>query len=49
MYLFLTDIDHEWTVMRLQSDFPYYEQDLLEDIVSQCNGNYKQAYDLLNV
>ncbi|XP_066543063.1 epithelial-stromal interaction protein 1 isoform X2 [Hoplias malabaricus] len=41
--------DYEWAVMRLQSLFPYYERSLLEDIVSQCNGNYQQAYDLLNI
>ncbi|KAG9271404.1 epithelial-stromal interaction protein 1 [Astyanax mexicanus] len=39
----------EWAVMKLQNDFPYYERDFLKDIVSQCNNNYKQAYDLLNV
>ncbi|XP_036421285.1 epithelial-stromal interaction protein 1 isoform X2 [Colossoma macropomum] len=43
------DTDYEWTVMRLQSNFPYYKRELLEDIVSQCNGNYQRAYDLLNV
>ncbi|XP_076841611.1 epithelial-stromal interaction protein 1 [Brachyhypopomus gauderio] len=43
------DADHDWAVMRLQTQFPYYERDQLEDIVSQCNGNYHQAYDLLNV
>ncbi|XP_051564504.1 epithelial-stromal interaction protein 1 [Myxocyprinus asiaticus] len=43
------DCDHMWAVMKLQHNFPYYERDMLEDIVKQCNGNYQQAYDLLNV
>ncbi|XP_035379773.1 epithelial-stromal interaction protein 1 isoform X2 [Electrophorus electricus] len=43
------EADHDWAVMRLQSQFPYYERELLEDIVSQCNGSYRQAYDLLSV
>ncbi|KAI4872444.1 hypothetical protein NFI96_033685 [Prochilodus magdalenae] len=41
--------DGVWAVMKLQSNFPYYERALLEDILSQCNGNYQRAYDLLNV
>ncbi|XP_056321682.1 epithelial-stromal interaction protein 1 [Danio aesculapii] len=43
------DGDHTWTVMKLQNRFPYYERDMLEDIVIQCDGNYKKAYELLNV
>nr|XP_055070743.1 epithelial-stromal interaction protein 1 [Misgurnus anguillicaudatus] len=43
------DCDHMWAVMKLQHNFPYYERDMLEDIVRQCNGNYQQAYELLNV
>ncbi|XP_072542050.1 epithelial-stromal interaction protein 1 [Salminus brasiliensis] len=43
------DSGHEWAVMKLHSNFPYYERDLLKDILSQCKGNYQQAYDLLNV
>ncbi|TSL16021.1 Epithelial-stromal interaction protein 1 [Bagarius yarrelli] len=42
------DADREWVVMKLQSMFSYYEQENLEDIVSQCNGNFQRAYDLLN-
>ncbi|XP_060785887.1 epithelial-stromal interaction protein 1 [Neoarius graeffei] len=42
------DIDIEGVVMKLQTMFSYYDQEYLEDIVSQCNGNYQQAYDLLN-
>ncbi|KAG1945310.1 hypothetical protein F2P79_014023 [Pimephales promelas] len=43
------DRDHMWTLMKLQNDFPYYEREMLEDIVKQCNGNYNHAYELLNV
>lgn len=43
------DCDQMWAVMKLQHHFPYYERDMLEDIVRQCNGNYQQAYELLNV
>ncbi|XP_027020204.2 epithelial-stromal interaction protein 1 isoform X1 [Tachysurus fulvidraco] len=42
------DSDIECVVLKLQSMFPYCEQQYLEEIVSQCNGNYQQAYDLLN-
>ncbi|XP_057191869.1 epithelial-stromal interaction protein 1 isoform X2 [Triplophysa rosa] len=38
-----------WAVMKLQCNFPYYERDMLEDILRQCNGDYQQAYELLNV
>ncbi|XP_056611415.1 epithelial-stromal interaction protein 1 isoform X2 [Triplophysa dalaica] len=38
-----------WAVMKLLQNFPYYERDMLEDILQQCNGDYKQAYELLNV
>ncbi|XP_062862460.1 epithelial-stromal interaction protein 1 isoform X2 [Trichomycterus rosablanca] len=40
--------DSEWIVMKLMSDFPYYEREMLEDIVSQCNNNFQKAYDLLH-
>ncbi|XP_051998779.1 epithelial-stromal interaction protein 1 [Xyrauchen texanus] len=43
------DCDHMWAVMKLQHNFPYYERDMLEDIVKQCNGNYLEAFELLNV
>ncbi|XP_036397308.1 epithelial-stromal interaction protein 1 [Megalops cyprinoides] len=39
--------DHEWAVMKLMNAFPFFERDFLEDIVAQCNGNYQQAYSLL--
>ncbi|XP_034160375.1 epithelial-stromal interaction protein 1 isoform X2 [Pangasianodon hypophthalmus] len=42
------DTDFEWVVMKLQNKFSYCQREYLEDIVSQCNGNYQQAYDLLN-
>ncbi|MCJ8732564.1 hypothetical protein PDJAM_G00212760 [Pangasius djambal] len=42
------DTDFEWVVMKLQTKFSYCEREYLEEIVSQCNGNYQQAYDLLN-
>uniref|UniRef100_A0A8C1KJZ3 Epithelial stromal interaction 1 n=1 Tax=Cyprinus carpio TaxID=7962 RepID=A0A8C1KJZ3_CYPCA len=43
------DHDHMWTLIKLQNRFPYYERDMLEEIVKQCNGNYQQAYELLDV
>lgn len=43
------DCGHMWTLMKLQSRFPYYERDMLEEIVKQCNDNYQQVYELLNV
>ncbi|KAJ8349989.1 hypothetical protein SKAU_G00251190 [Synaphobranchus kaupii] len=39
--------DPDWAVMKLINNFPFYERDFLEDIVDQCNGNYQQAYSLL--
>ncbi|KAG7331152.1 hypothetical protein KOW79_005121 [Hemibagrus wyckioides] len=42
------DTDRERVVMKLQSMFSYCDREYLEDIVSQCNGNYQQAYDLLS-
>ncbi|XP_030642983.1 epithelial-stromal interaction protein 1 [Chanos chanos] len=41
------ETDSEWVIMKLLSNFPSYDRDLLEDIVIQCNGNYQQAYELL--
>uniref|UniRef100_A0A8C1KD60 Epithelial stromal interaction 1 n=1 Tax=Cyprinus carpio TaxID=7962 RepID=A0A8C1KD60_CYPCA len=43
------DCGHMWTLMKLQNRFPYYELDMLEEIIKQCNGNYQQAYELLDV
>lgn len=43
------DCGHMWTLMKLQNRFPYYELNMLEEIIKQCNGNYQQAYELLNV
>ncbi|KAI2660425.1 Epithelial-stromal interaction protein 1 [Labeo rohita] len=43
------DGDHTWTLMKLQNRFPYYERDMLEEIVKQCDGNYQKAYELLDV
>lgn len=34
--------------MKLQTMFSYCDREYLEDIVSQCDGDYQQAYDLLN-
>lgn len=51
LYIFCVsfiDTDIEGVVMKLQTMFSYCDQEYLEDIVSQCNGNYQQAYDLLN-
>ncbi|KAL0963650.1 hypothetical protein UPYG_G00309080 [Umbra pygmaea] len=39
--------DLEWVVMKLQNRFSWYERASLEDIVTQCNGDYQQAYNLL--
>ncbi|KAK9969726.1 hypothetical protein ABG768_027876 [Culter alburnus] len=43
------DSDLMWNLMKLQNRFPYYDRDMLEDIVKECNGDYQQAYNLLNV
>ncbi|XP_051761041.1 epithelial-stromal interaction protein 1 isoform X4 [Ctenopharyngodon idella] len=43
------DSDLIWNLMKLQNRFPYYDRDMLEDFVKQCNGDYQQAYELLNV
>ncbi|XP_048048970.1 epithelial-stromal interaction protein 1 isoform X2 [Megalobrama amblycephala] len=43
------DSDLVWNLMKLQNRFPYYDRGMLEDIVKECNGDYQQAYDLLNV
>lgn len=43
------DHEHMWTLLELQKRFPYYEPDMLEEIVTQCNGNYQKAYELLDV
>ncbi|XP_077072553.1 epithelial-stromal interaction protein 1 [Siphateles boraxobius] len=40
---------HMWKLLKLQNEFPYYEREMLEDIIKQCNGNYEHAYELLNV
>ncbi|MFT7817950.1 epithelial-stromal interaction protein 1 [Arapaima gigas] len=39
--------DHEWAMMKFLSRFPNYERGFLQDIVSQCNGDYEQACSLL--
>lgn len=49
LFFSLVDCGHMWTLMKLQNRFPYYELNLLEEIVKQCNGNCQQAYELLNV
>ncbi|KAK6485341.1 epithelial-stromal interaction protein 1 [Huso huso] len=41
------DDNHEWTLMKLQKAFPLCELSFLEEIVTQCNGDYRQAYLLL--
>ncbi|KAM9486407.1 epithelial-stromal interaction protein 1 isoform 2-T2 [Clarias gariepinus] len=43
------DTDIDWVIMKLQNHFSYCEREYLEEIVTQCNGNYQQAYDLLNM
>ncbi|XP_076120301.1 epithelial-stromal interaction protein 1 isoform X1 [Alosa pseudoharengus] len=42
------DADLDWVVMRLLSHFPHYEKAFVEDIVSQCNGDFQQAYNLFS-
>ncbi|XP_029979922.1 epithelial-stromal interaction protein 1 isoform X2 [Sphaeramia orbicularis] len=39
--------DCEWNLMKLMSSFPNYDRCFLEDILTQCNGDYQQAYELL--
>ncbi|XP_066562733.1 epithelial-stromal interaction protein 1 [Amia ocellicauda] len=39
--------DLEWTVMKLLNRFPMYERTFIEDIVTQCNGDYNQVCSLL--
>ncbi|XP_041115754.1 epithelial-stromal interaction protein 1 isoform X2 [Polyodon spathula] len=39
--------NHEWTLMKLQNAFPFCERSFLEEIVTQCSGDYSQAYQLL--
>ncbi|KAJ8253371.1 hypothetical protein GJAV_G00212190 [Gymnothorax javanicus] len=41
------DCDTDWVVMKLVNQFPFYERELLADIVDQCGGDYEQAYELL--
>ncbi|XP_067299449.1 epithelial-stromal interaction protein 1 [Pseudorasbora parva] len=43
------DHDQMWTLMKLQNRFPYYERDMLDDIIKQCDGDYQRAYELLDV
>ncbi|KAA8593109.1 hypothetical protein FQN60_018564 [Etheostoma spectabile] len=40
--------DVDWALMRLMSSFPDFSKVFLEDILDQCNGDYDQAYTLLN-
>lgn len=39
--------DFECSLKKLKLKFPDYNKDILEDILSECNNNYQQAYDLL--
>ncbi|KAM4608289.1 epithelial-stromal interaction protein 1 isoform 2-T2 [Polymixia lowei] len=40
--------DFEWNVMKLESIFPSCKRVFLEDILTQCNNDYEQAYMLLS-
>ncbi|XP_028447058.1 epithelial-stromal interaction protein 1 [Perca flavescens] len=40
--------DFDWALMRLMNRFPDFSKVFLEDILDQCNGDYDQAYTLLN-
>lgn len=41
--------DLDWALMKLMSNFPHCDKDVLEDILSQCNGDYQHAYGLLSL
>ncbi|XP_030283181.1 epithelial-stromal interaction protein 1 [Sparus aurata] len=42
-----TDPDYDWSLMKLMNSFPDCSRVFLEDILDQCNSDYKQAYSLL--
>ncbi|XP_051783253.1 epithelial-stromal interaction protein 1 [Erpetoichthys calabaricus] len=42
------ETDNAWVVMKLLTDFPFCERAFLEEIVTQCNGDYQQAFQLLS-
>ncbi|XP_071782478.1 epithelial-stromal interaction protein 1 [Centroberyx gerrardi] len=42
------DPDSEWAVMKLENRFPYCSRAFLQDILTQCSGDYQQAYTLLS-
>ncbi|XP_061580352.1 epithelial-stromal interaction protein 1 [Cololabis saira] len=39
--------DRDWALMKLITNFPDCAKDFLEDILTQCNGDYEDAYTLL--
>lgn len=41
--------DFDWSLMKLMTNFPHCDKDVLEDILSQCSGDYQQAYGLLSL
>lgn len=48
IFLCFPGSDYDWALMKLQNGFPSCERALLEDIVMQCNGDFRQAYALLS-
>ncbi|XP_070694247.1 epithelial-stromal interaction protein 1 [Pempheris klunzingeri] len=41
------EADYDWALMKLMNNFPDCCKVFLEDILSQCDGDYEQAYKLL--
>ncbi|XP_033842953.1 epithelial-stromal interaction protein 1 isoform X1 [Periophthalmus magnuspinnatus] len=41
--------DFEWALMKLMSNFPQFDKDVLQDLLRQCDGDYEETYNLLAV
>lgn len=41
--------DFDWALMKLMSNFPHFDKDVLEEILTQCSGDYQQAHGLLSL
>ncbi|KAM4730878.1 uncharacterized protein epsti1 [Anableps anableps] len=39
--------DYGWNLMKLMNSFPDCNKEFLQDILTQCSGDYQQAYTLL--
>lgn len=44
-----SESDFDWALMKLMSNFPRCDKGVLQDILTQCNGDYQQAYGLLSL